>query len=60
MTKVNLLVKEFLHLNRKLRHLNKRINKDQNEMVKIEMRIKEIERIIKGGPHGSKSKVFEN
>jgi wobble nucleotide-excising tRNase len=42
------LVKEFLYLNRKLNHLNKRIKKDQNEMVKIEMRIKEIERIMEG------------
>lgn len=43
-----LIVKEYLHLNRKLNHLNKRIKKDQNEMVKIEMRIKEIERIMGG------------
>lgn len=45
----DLLVKEYLHLNRKIQFLNKRILKDQKEMVKTEMRIKELEKTIKGG-----------
>lgn len=44
----DLLVKEYLHLNRKLQFLNKRILKDQKELVKIEMRIKEIEKVMEG------------
>lgn len=56
-----LLVKEYLHLNRKRRNMKKRILKEQLNLIEIDKRIKEIERIMRGETkHESKSTVFEN
>lgn len=37
-----MLVKEYMHLNRKRRHLQKRIEKDKAEIANLEKRINEI------------------
>lgn len=43
-----LIVKEYMHLNRKRRHLQKRIEKDQAEITKLELRINELKPIFEG------------
>jgi prefoldin subunit 5 len=37
-----LIVKEYMHLNRKRRHLQKRIEKDQAKIAEVEKRINEL------------------
>lgn len=48
------IVKEYLHLNRKRRHLQRRIEKDQVQLTQIEKRINELKPIIEGGQQWQK------
>lgn len=56
-----LLVKEYLHLNRLRRNVRKRLERDQAKLIETEKRIKEIEMIMRGETkHDTKNTVPKN
>ncbi len=50
-----LLVKEYLHLNRIRRNMAKRLERDRAKLIETSKRIKEIEMIMRGENNHEKS-----